>query len=342
MTLLVYGEGDFSFTSALGRSEDFSAIETLLDEAIDRVVATSLDTREEVESKYPHFRDLVFSDRNCKISIQHGVNAIDEREEDVGTVLWNHPHLGIEDCMQHYQLLCHFFSVHAKRNVRKIIVSLLLGQEERWRILDAAGRAGYGLIKTEPLDPQWFPGYVCKRNLSGSSFKSQHAIENLRSGKPLPSCFYIFQLGAEHKEIVPVPDTALADMKFFACDTCSKSFSSAQGLKTHVRQVHELGKYDGSSDAVCQQCDRRFPDLSSLTKHMKAKHTSTEKSDAKKFKPTPRESEYTCPVCLSTDPSHVARFGSNRVENYSCDTCEKRFREKRALDQHVAQKHSFS
>merc|ERR1719362_676446 len=64
------------------------------------------------------------------------------------------------------------------------------------------------------------------------------------------------------------------------CCSCGKSFTSKQGLRTHVRQVHELQKYgknwtpvpSADSSLKCAECGRLFRDAEALFQHTVAKH----------------------------------------------------------------------
>lgn len=345
MHAILYGEGDFSFTAALTKA-DVGTVESVLGKEVTKITSTSLDSFEEVVQKYPNFRGLNFGSKFFQIETLHSVNAlsVEMLTGDVATVLWNHPHLGVENACVHYQLLCHFFHVHGVKGVRSVVVSLLAGQDSRWRILEAAEKAGYGLVRKMRMEEKKFPGYTCKRNLSGTSFKSQHAIDNMRKGD-VDSFFYFFELGVDkiQRELVElegVNDVPSPALPTWVCALCpNKSFRSEQGLRTHNRQVHELEMYQKTGPVACDHCGEEFGSPGSLQSHFKAKHELISESVSPSSK-RPRSDDYLCSICGSSDEGHLSNFSRNREDVYLCMHCDRTFREERALQQHIAQKHS--
>ena len=344
--ILLYGEGDFSFTASL-----FKAKESVLDNLFSteycnisktNILATSLDSIDDIISKYPHFSDIMFPQN---VTVIHDVNALTySYPTTVSHILWNHPHLGIEDSVQHHQLMCHFFHHHTD-TFATIIVSLLSGQFERWKMEMAAAKFGFKLIKRVKLIEADFPGYTCKRNLSGTSFKSRHAEIN-RDGKEMRSEFFFFShekfpLSCHAKEVQvvePVGSREVFSEPAFACTQCSRMFKSEQGLKTHVRQVHELKKYEGSTDLKkCEECGKYCTGPRGLESHIKSVHKGV-----KRLRMDDRESQdecYSCGICGSTKSDHVEKFGHNNrsIGKVTCTICQKQFPNWRALDQHTSQ-----
>ena len=47
------------------------------------------------------------------------------------------------------------------------------------------------------------------------------------------------------------------------CESCGKSFSRVDNLKTHIHTVHESHK-----DHKCESCDKSFTEVGSLKKHI--------------------------------------------------------------------------
>lgn len=84
--------------------------------------------------------------RYKNVSILHRINAWTLPEQfpsqRFNIVIWNHPHLGLEDFRLHRLLLAHFF--HSASKVLKpehsaVLVSVVNGQEERWNLVGQAG-----------------------------------------------------------------------------------------------------------------------------------------------------------------------------------------------------------
>ena len=53
----------------------------------------------------------------------------------------------------------------------------------------------------------------------------------------------------------------------FSCDSCEKSFSQRQHLKTHIRSVHE-----GYKDYKCDSCGKLFSQAGHLKTHSNLVH----------------------------------------------------------------------
>ena len=111
-SILLLGEGDFSFCRALSQHvEKFLCRHDSNDnerQDVYQIIATSFDMRDDVIRKYPSSEKLLLElERNPNIHLRHGVDAtkrIDCDISDVGnccrfqSVVFNFPHLGSEDC----------------------------------------------------------------------------------------------------------------------------------------------------------------------------------------------------------------------------------------------------
>uniref|UniRef100_A0A0G4FQG7 C2H2-type domain-containing protein n=1 Tax=Chromera velia CCMP2878 TaxID=1169474 RepID=A0A0G4FQG7_9ALVE len=214
---LLVGEGNFSFAGACasllwghseGALEDDEKVLQRVDalcthlllppaEASETlIVATSFDERDELLEKYPECEGIFLrlESHPEHVSLMHGVNAwaledsfpLSLSEKKFDRVVWNHPHLGIEDLRLHRFLMSHFF--HSARNALAVsgilVVSLVDGQAERWRLVEEAQKQGMKLLSVRPFREEDFPGYVCKRNLTGRSFKNVHTQRHTRSSMP--------------------------------------------------------------------------------------------------------------------------------------------------------------
>jgi uncharacterized C2H2 Zn-finger protein len=342
MKILLLGEGDFSFTHSLVRSGKHEFLEKVFGSSYSKVspttvVATSLDTRAEILRKYPAF---VHYEKFENLSIHHGVNALDRVKlksfiDTPSIVSWNHPHLGLENCESHYQLLVHFFdTMKTVFPTAVIVLSFLADQISRWQVVKAAG--SYTVTNIFPFHESDFPGYVCRRSLGGDSFKSSRTRANWDSSN-LVSHFMIFSNSTE-TEPVDVESylnqqhaRSSSEVTALVCEKCGSKFKSDQGLRTHVRQVHELGLYK-VGEFKCDTCDRTFSTEESLKMHTLNGHMSPE---SKRRKTELEISSYECNLCGSRDPDHVAQFGQNRPEQLlECVECGKDFKSERALSQH--------
>jgi hypothetical protein len=355
MKILLLGEGDFSFTFAIDRLIREGQLElTGRTNTNMELVATSLDSRQEVLNKYPSFAFAVSKTVNVKIV--HSVNALDGNllKQISGVpdlIIWNHPHLGYEDCNSHFQLLLHFFN-EMKKNFpsTKILLSFLTDQIHRWRVMEAATANHYRLSQIRRLNEEEFPGYTCKRNSSGDSFKSSKSRSNWSSDN-LKSHFLFFQY-----EESPAPgldisqymeelkkSSGIDESERLSCDSCGKKFGTQQGLTTHIRQVHELKLYN-SETGNCEVCGKEFASKNALEMHRLNAHgklaVKPECPSHKRQKTQENDGDYVCEVCGSRDKDHVKNFGKNRkLEDFVCETCGKEFRSQRALNQHINVSH---
>ncbi|CAJ1377439.1 unnamed protein product [Effrenium voratum] len=315
-----------------------------------RIVASCYETQFELSEKYPESAGilgrLTLFD---SLEVRYQVNAWDladtfgERQFDI--IAWNHPHLGTEDFRLHRFLLAHFFHAKHLQPGGKVVLALLEGQETRWDLLEQAARHGFSLLSAPvPLAPASFPGYECKRNSTGRSFKNQHTQKTSNSSRS-----WVYHLGRQFSgtggKARPKPETALEGASSsFRCDTCGKTFSGAQGLRTHVRQVHELKKYGekprGELQVTCDQCGRGFCDSEALYQHSLAAH-SGDSAGHRRVRSTCLEgfAYRRCAICGMSLPLWMSRAAHQEALRpqvdcpYACG-CGRSFVEQRALEQH--------
>ena len=336
--IFLFGEGDFSFCHSLGKLPEENDLE-IEDLPEIPIIATSLDTRQEVVEKYPSFVHRKFDSR---IKILHGVNALDrsvwEQYIDKETVvIWNHPHLGVEDSVQHFQLLCHLFHLLDQFSPHSFIISLLAGQVDRWRVQEAANRSGFDIVKFKRMFEANFPGFECRRNLSGSSFKTSQSW--------LDSWFLWFgRKGESLCDISPIlnkdVEEAEKNENYFQCDLCERKYTSFLALKTHVSQIHQLKKFqlDLNENLVC--CGKTFDSQYAINMHNRSVHGDHVVSTKRLKLTEENHADEECSICGSRDRDHVLKFGTNRkLDKLRCEKCDKEFKDLRALNQHLNYKH---
>lgn len=189
-SVLLLGEGDFTFTRAL--REHLPDID---------VVATSFDSRSELVEKYRDVRSLLQKwtreqEEGKSIQILHGIDAtcdlrsqLRESGGDVAnqvfdTVVFNFPHLGVEDARLHGLMIAHvmnrvmhLFSTNSgdisTREDCRFVLALADAQSLRWHTQEMGERNRLPQVGSFPFRPMEWPGYEVRRHINGKSFKTR-------------------------------------------------------------------------------------------------------------------------------------------------------------------------
>ncbi|CAK9014232.1 unnamed protein product [Durusdinium trenchii] len=314
-----------------------------------RITASCYEAHGELTEKYPESVGILSRLAPLGVEVRFSVNAWDLKtsfgDQVWDVIAWNHPHLGTEDFKLHRFLLAHFFAAVTEHLVPdgRVVLTLLEGQEKRWEILEQAARHGFALLRDPVLfSAAAFPGYESKRNSTGRSFKNL-PTQRMAPGS-MRSWTYHLQLHADKAPISMPSASPTKVLKLTStCEFCGKGFSSAQGLKTHTRQVHELKKYGdrtGPAKAfACEVCDRTFSDAEALQQHRAAAHGT---STAPTARPRSVEGGYSlrsCKVCGMSLPlgmsmaAHLEALKPCGDLPYAC-VCGRAFVELRAVEQH--------
>ena len=363
--VLVLGDGNLTFSKSF--CSQLRAID-LLDERFLQVVATTYDPEKELVDKYPESAHAKRALRAQGAEVMHGVDA-GSLSSNIGTfsiIVFNHPHLGVESAELHKMLLAHTFHscASALRKDGRMHISLVEGQPRRWKMEAQAHRHGFYLQKATKMSRlhMSLPGYAMRRTHSSKSFSSE--ASKRQSNYTLHSTLFSFSqskpLAISSKKLATVCDDPSTSqprkrrrqlVAAFACQACGKSFTSQQGLRTHTRQVHELGLYK-KKPQVCHICSRNFGDKEALQQHVLARHGSDQTipahwtyHDRKSFSDQLEKnapSQYKCGVCSASfvSSTELAAHKSRLVPivtatQLPCPACTKIFLDERALRQHM-------
>ena len=365
--ILILGDGDFSYTLALLANNLFPST---------NILATSYDSLQQLQ-KYPASATIMAKIAKCsRFKLKHQVNAVD-LAGTLGTatkyemVIWNHPHLGIEDYRLHRQLLAHFFHscCHVLQENGIVRVVLLKGQETRWKLVEQATKFGFKLVKIQRFDESSLGGYSAKRNKNDLSFKNY--ATKIHTQSTMVSYEYEFEIGQGGLEIEFEDESGFdvselletvkelklgnkskeqrlnsvpSDLK---CVDCGKQLISRWSYLQHYKTLHVLKKYE-INECKCVACGRLFKDQEALWQHEINKHNELRLSTS-----TVGENltnEYTCNICGGESPSestHMKSFEPSQGTLTGCMNreCDKLFIEPRAMLQHykfciVAEKRS--
>lgn len=108
VSILTLGDGNFTFSQSLQ--------EALVKRSIHHhLVATSYDSHDDVILKYPDSPRILAQLTTRGACVRHDVNAIGSLdsiapEHGFHYIIFNFPHLGIEDCKLHSYFLAHLFA----------------------------------------------------------------------------------------------------------------------------------------------------------------------------------------------------------------------------------------
>jgi hypothetical protein len=260
-TTLICGDGNFSFSLALSK---------MTNEAI---WATSYDSLPELLAKYPEFAAI----RSQLKVVYHGIDACQLPFRNMDTIIWNHPHLGVEDFKLHQRLLAHFFysCTQALSPTGIVHVTLVDGQDLKWEVIQQANRHNLFLQSCQLFDESRFDGYIPKRNKTPKSFKNRHTKQHHLS--EMHSYTWTFGFGGHNVGFDKVNNMFVPQ---FECPICGKTIASERGVKQHVHMVHHLKKFGDweqrlATSLKCDSCTKVFVDREALSQHKTSKHSNT-------------------------------------------------------------------
>mmetsp|Transcript_18609 Transcript_18609/g.25821 ORF Transcript_18609/g.25821 Transcript_18609/m.25821 type:complete len:455 (+) Transcript_18609:95-1459(+) len=312
IVFLTLGDGDFSYSLDLarylsGENDDSNRTRRR------KLIASGIDNPTELSQKYKNSSNILRrlkglanshkhnNDSVLDVSVQHGVNALDEKRGDewrAHHVIFNHPHLGIEDAKLHSRFISHFLYVVANHWLHMsgggiLHLTLAKGQYERWKTQAAATKHGLVLLERNAFQPPPVTDgqaeYHHRRHQTGKSFAPRvEGSETFTFGRKKTSNensnilqHVAVRLPWQNTTVVTKMDND--QEKTFSCPHCIKSFHEERSLKNHLKCVHNESKKrrrgeTGNLDLVCTFCksagiQRTFAHAQGLEDHICAKHT---------------------------------------------------------------------
>ena len=267
--------------------------------------------------------------------------------------------------------MAHFFDSVSKvmNDSCKVILSLVKGQEERWNLMEEASKKGLLLSHFLPMRESDWPGYVCKRNMHGKSFKNNPTLKHTQS--LMMSHFFIFSSHSEQVDFIkqenPLQEIQiklhenqneneksrnLISKESHVCPHCDKVLLSKRAYKQHVHMVHELKQFGENwtpnrpKNISCSLCtDRWFATQQDLWQHETNIHTEIhelENVNVNSSYDLDCHDEYIpCLICgqavVNKDfgmQLHLESLKPAMGLDMGCMLCKKKFIEFRALYQH--------
>ena len=339
MRILALGDGNFAFSLALARQlfEEggiSSATRYLgLPHAPSghvELIITSFDTYEELIEKYPESVHIIEKlNKFSQVRVLHRINAWELKKHFGATypdgfdvIYWNHPHLGTENFRLHNFLMAHFLN-SARSMLRtnylmkgSVIISLVEGQETRWKLVEAAAKQSLALEEFLSFDEKDYPGYECKRNKNGQTFKNDHTKKHV--GTAMRSFVYRF-----HPNVTPVE-------------------TNTASIDESIDETVEMIK-----SVIVSTEPETLPTIRQVYDPMKARDRKWRKQIAQQRTGI----EWQCPECEKTftwfggchNHYHVIHeLGMYKPETqiYHCELCpKKQFTRKDDFEQHLFVKH---
>lgn len=280
------------------------------------ITCTGVDSLDELRSKYKDAEFVLRNIRQCsnytvesscdispKIMLQtrilHEINAVEARDTSVNSddgqqpslqhfdrVLFHHPHLGREDAQMHSRFLHHLFHAVNKRWLSPgssqstgglFYLTLVDGQCERWKCIDAAKKHGFISLRRS----QFFPPpavsdsttyYQLRRHQSGKSFAKRRRMQQPNETNVCGSAVndndsetLVFGRGIDYTSkhlvdsigLLPWENSILSAVSTvdtvqhttkssssneYSCPYCVKSFREDRSLKNHLVNAHPESK----------------------------------------------------------------------------------------------------
>lgn len=355
-TFLTLGDGDFSFSLDLATQLS----------ANDRLIASGIDSRKDLFTKYKDAPFLLSQLQKRKVIVHHSINAIspkmdtedDNNNMSADVVIFNHPHLGREDAQLHHRFLCHLFhAVHQKWLKPKGVFFLTLagGQVERWQCRKAASKIHMVVLQETPFQPPPGTYYQQRRHQSGRSFASRTQGTSTRVALARESEAHLLK---PHIWENPWKTETINLKPSWSCPDCERTFSEERALKSHIKAKHtdddNAKKKRKRETHECKLCDRVFDNKSSFLDHVRAKHQGVHKdlspaTNMHMLSNNDNSDEHheevpgvVCEICdmsIVSMANHLLIFCPATVhesnsKHLPCRFCTKSFRDDRSLRQH--------
>ena len=384
---LLLGDGDFTYSldcaeylaslnckekvhlvcTGFDTKEDLRAKYKDIDSILSKLQSFNLDAKTNKKRFIDGTRPNVSMNKSVCVTIEHGIDALSlpasYRSKSFHRIIFNHPHLGIEDATLHHQFLCHFFhSLSSSLSFEEktvVHMALVCSQFERWKCQEAANAFGFHILHKELFKhPIGINGrYETRRHQSGRSFGRRtfgSEMITFAKGMQVAKKDIQTQLPWQSRN-----DSSEEETSTFQCKLCNKNFREERSLKNHLLSLHS-NERNTSTVIKCNECENRgisrlFKSTDALEQHRIAKHEgffTNIKPDWLKKNILKQENvapSRICPICKCSFVSeedevfHNVKFKpkngdtnsiTSTLSTFQCKFCLKQLRDERARQQH--------
>jgi len=357
-----------------------------------KLVLSGFDTFEILTSKYRDTPSILEEIRKQQektpsllVSIRHGVNAIinqnsshivdDETAISADHVLFQHPHLGTENCSLHKRFLAHLFHSATnhwmKRNGGIFHLTLVEGQYDRWECEEQAKRHGLDLLHQAPFVPPPIT-YQSKQQDSNNNDTQDESRtttatattettgniilkSNLTNNNGLNGNRYHYRRHQTGKSFASRRPKSISitynfgrtiDKDIYVAtalpwqqlDCSSSSTTGTEGGPISATITNILATRTTTSVLSCPFCDKEFLEKRSRKNHIRDKHSNECPIDEIK-KPTKKRKKEEA-TSLSTQADGSPLFCQHCQNDKQDESSRRIFQSVKALEAHVRAKHS--
>eukprot|EP01038_Epipyxis_sp_PR26KG_P011818 gene11818-15816_t len=174
--VMILGDGNFSFSLCLVK------IIKQQQYMIKSLITSSFDSKDDILKKYPESIPILTSlAQNTEVEVVHDLDAtrlhehsrLMDQNTKFSDIIFNFPHLGVEDLHLHRSFLAHMMKScldYLASYSSVLCITLAEAQGIRWKIDAMAERNGLICIGKYPFNHNLWPGYEIKRHQNGKSF----------------------------------------------------------------------------------------------------------------------------------------------------------------------------
>lgn len=361
-SILLLGEGDFSFTLSLCKILATRCPQRFV------VYSTSFDSKDALDSKYKDAKAILrrieqisMDESQVTVQVLHNIDStralVPQLSRELGSgvdinlsfdaVIFNFPHLGIEDAKMHSSMVAH--SMHCIKQCFRdtnsaFYLSLAYQQAERWKVAQVGSRNQLSQESCIPFHRNDWPGYEIRRHINGKSFfervdecaffRFRAATVEERRPDVLAEVFAFLSsrrddLDKSNNSKLPPSQITGTGVNDANKDNNGNSHENRKKKNKKKRKMVSMteGKWNCDVDTAgsvlykCSLCERKYKSESSVIAHVYCDHVI-------------RQDEETLPNRLEQGKEGKEEKGQEESVS-ACTLCGKQFSGKQGLDAHM-------